>query len=166
MRAAACAASASSPKFTTSSKQIATALVPPNLATSRSPRFSTFDEDAILEPGARTEQGHKVRSIEIEAFVPLGSVDPIRIAEGYYLAPDGQVVAKPYKLLRQALERSSKVAVAKLPCRAASAWACSGCEGMRSSCTRCVGRTRSATPPSCFRRRWRCPRTRSRERSP
>ncbi|GAB7101927.1 Ku protein [Streptomyces phaeofaciens JCM 4814] len=53
------------------------------------------------------------KAIEIEAFVPLDSVDPLRIAEGYYLAPDGQVAAKPYKLLRQALERSSKVAVAK-----------------------------------------------------
>jgi DNA end-binding protein Ku len=45
--------------------------------------------------------------------VPLESIDPIRIAEGYYLVPDGQVAAKPYKLLRQALERSSKVAIAK-----------------------------------------------------
>jgi hypothetical protein len=40
-------------------------------------------------------------------------VDPIRIGEGYYLAPSGQVAAKPYKLLRMALDRSSKVAVAK-----------------------------------------------------
>jgi DNA end-binding protein Ku len=53
------------------------------------------------------------KAIEIQAFVPLESIDPIRIAEGYYLVPDGQVAAKPYKLLRQALERSSKVAVAK-----------------------------------------------------
>ncbi|MEU6010708.1 Ku protein [Streptomyces sp. NPDC047453] len=54
-----------------------------------------------------------VRAIEIDAFVPLESVDPIRIGEGYYLAPDGAVAAKPYKLLVQALGRSSKVAVAK-----------------------------------------------------
>ncbi|WP_327691011.1 Ku protein [Streptomyces sp. NBC_00461] len=53
------------------------------------------------------------KAIEIEAFVPLDSIDPIRISEGYYLAPDGQVAAKPYKLLVQALGRSSKVAVAK-----------------------------------------------------
>lgn len=53
------------------------------------------------------------KAIEIEAFVPLESIDPIRIAEGYYLQPNGQVAAKPYKLLRQALERSSRVAVAK-----------------------------------------------------
>lgn len=53
------------------------------------------------------------KAIEIDAFVPLGSIDPIRIAEGYYLQPAGQVAAKPYKLLVQALSRSSKVAVAK-----------------------------------------------------
>ncbi|MEU5599233.1 Ku protein [Streptomyces sp. NPDC020298] len=53
------------------------------------------------------------KAIEIDAFVPLGSIDPIRVAEGYYLQPAGQVAAKPYKLLVQALGRSSKVAVAK-----------------------------------------------------
>ena len=46
-------------------------------------------------------------------IVPLDSIDPIQIGEGYYLQPDGQVAAKPYKLLVQALGRSSKVAVAK-----------------------------------------------------
>lgn len=53
------------------------------------------------------------KAIEIEAFVPLESIDPIRIGEGYYLQPSGQVAAKPYKLLVQALGRSSKVAIAK-----------------------------------------------------
>ncbi|CAL9677786.1 Non-homologous end joining protein Ku (plasmid) [Streptomyces sp. enrichment culture] len=53
------------------------------------------------------------KAIEIEAFVPLESIDPIRIGEGYYLQPKEQVAAKPYKLLVQALSRSSKVAVAK-----------------------------------------------------
>jgi DNA end-binding protein Ku len=53
------------------------------------------------------------KAIEIAGFVPLESIDPIRIGEGYYLAPAGQVAAKPYKLLVQALGRSSKVAVAR-----------------------------------------------------
>ncbi|WP_323377771.1 Ku protein [Streptomyces cyaneochromogenes] len=53
------------------------------------------------------------KAIEIEAFMPLDSIDPIRIAEGYHLQPNGQVAGKPYKLLSQALERSSRVAVAK-----------------------------------------------------
>ena len=35
------------------------------------------------------------KAIEIEAFVPLDSIDPIQIGEGYYLEPDGQVAAKP-----------------------------------------------------------------------
>jgi DNA end-binding protein Ku len=53
------------------------------------------------------------KAIEIVAFVPLESVDPIRIGEGYYLQPKEQVAAKPYMLLAKALSRSAKVAVAK-----------------------------------------------------
>ncbi|MFF0794186.1 Ku protein [Streptomyces spiralis] len=53
------------------------------------------------------------KAIEIETFVPVESIDPIRIGEGYYLAPSERVAAKPYKLLVKALSRSSRVAVAK-----------------------------------------------------
>ncbi|MYU24665.1 Ku protein [Streptomyces sp. SID8352] len=53
------------------------------------------------------------KAIDIVAFMPWDAIDPIRIGDGYYLTPDGQVAAKPYKLLRQALERSSRVAVAR-----------------------------------------------------
>ena len=53
------------------------------------------------------------KALEIAAFVPLESIDPIRIAEGYYLQPSSPIAGKPYKLLVQALGRSSKVAVAK-----------------------------------------------------
>lgn len=52
------------------------------------------------------------KAIEISAFVPAASIDPIQIGDSYYLSAEG-VAAKPYKLLRQALERSSKVAIAK-----------------------------------------------------
>ncbi|GGY50899.1 hypothetical protein GCM10010384_66090 [Streptomyces djakartensis] len=45
--------------------------------------------------------------------MPLESVDPLKIGEGYYLTPSGQVAAKPYELPRLALARSSKAAVAK-----------------------------------------------------
>ncbi|MER6552853.1 Ku protein [Streptomyces sp. NPDC001725] len=53
------------------------------------------------------------KAIEIVAFVEADSIDPVRISDSYYLAVDGQVAAKPYALLRKALERSAKVAVAK-----------------------------------------------------
>ncbi|MFJ7258192.1 Ku protein [Streptomyces sp. NPDC098085] len=53
------------------------------------------------------------KAIEIVAFVGSDSIDPIRISDSYFLAVDGQVAAKPYTLLRTALDRSDKVAVAK-----------------------------------------------------
>ncbi|WP_371628977.1 Ku protein [Streptomyces sp. NBC_00341] len=53
------------------------------------------------------------KAIEIVSFVDAAGIDPVRIADSYYLASGGQVAAKPYTLLRQALERSEKVAVAK-----------------------------------------------------
>ncbi|OON81883.1 non-homologous end joining protein Ku [Streptomyces tsukubensis] len=53
------------------------------------------------------------KAMEIAAFVPEDSIDPIRMSAGYYLQADGQVASKPYVLLRRALERSSKVAIAK-----------------------------------------------------
>lgn len=53
------------------------------------------------------------KAIEIVAFVPRESVDPIRISDSYYLQTGGTTAAKPYVLLRRALERSEKVAIAK-----------------------------------------------------
>ncbi|MGW3304794.1 non-homologous end joining protein Ku, partial [Streptomyces rubiginosohelvolus] len=46
------------------------------------------------------------KAIEIAAFVDADTIDPVRISDSYYLAADGQVAAKPYTLLRKALERS------------------------------------------------------------
>ncbi|MFE4823772.1 Ku protein [Streptomyces sp. NPDC056704] len=53
------------------------------------------------------------RAIELIAFVPAAAVDPLRIGPGYYLQPQGTVAAKPYLVLRHALKRASKVAVAR-----------------------------------------------------
>ncbi|MFE2584018.1 Ku protein [Streptomyces sp. NPDC059378] len=53
------------------------------------------------------------KAIEITTFVPFKSINPISIGAGHYLQPDGQIAAKPYKLLREALGRSSKVAIVK-----------------------------------------------------
>ncbi|MFE1500328.1 Ku protein, partial [Streptomyces albidoflavus] len=58
------------------------------------------------------------KAIEIVAFVDRTSVDPVQFGAGsYYLSADGQVAAKPYVLLRKALERNEKVAVAKFALR-------------------------------------------------
>jgi DNA end-binding protein Ku len=56
------------------------------------------------------------RSIDVLEFVPLEQVDPIYFAKSYYLEPDA-AGAKPYVLLRQALEQSGRVALVKIALR-------------------------------------------------
>ncbi|MFF9014790.1 Ku protein [Streptomyces sp. NPDC014870] len=69
------------------------------------------DEDlaALPLPTAKT--------IEIVAFVPAGEIDPLQMDAAYYLSASGVPAAKPYILLREALKRSDKVAVAKYALR-------------------------------------------------
>ncbi|MGW3624730.1 non-homologous end joining protein Ku [Streptomyces sp. NPDC000880] len=69
------------------------------------------DEDlaALPLPTAKT--------IEIVAFVPAERIDPLQMDAAYYLSPNGVPAAKPYTLLREALKRSQKVAVAKFALR-------------------------------------------------
>ncbi|BCL27725.1 Ku protein [Streptomyces aurantiacus] len=69
------------------------------------------DEDlaALPLPTART--------IEIVAFVPADRIDPLQMDTAYYLSANGAPAAKPYTLLREALKRSQKVAIAKFALR-------------------------------------------------
>src|SRR5262249_55418065 len=55
-------------------------------------------------------------AIEIQEFVDLPEVDPIYFQKSYYLEPQ-QGAAKPYALLREAMERAGKVALAKVVIR-------------------------------------------------
>ncbi|OAR24785.1 Ku protein [Streptomyces sp. ERV7] len=57
------------------------------------------------------------KTIEIVAFVPADSIDPLQIDTAYYLSASGVPAAKPYTLLREALKRSRKVAIAKFALR-------------------------------------------------
>ncbi|MFD8888855.1 Ku protein [Streptomyces erythrochromogenes] len=57
------------------------------------------------------------KAIDIVGFMPAASIDPLQIGASYYLAATETVAAKPYELLRQALERSAKVGVAKFAMR-------------------------------------------------
>jgi DNA end-binding protein Ku len=56
------------------------------------------------------------RAIDVLEFVPLEQVDPMYFAKSYYLEPEGQG-AKPYVLLREALENSGRVALVKVALR-------------------------------------------------
>ncbi|MGW0772666.1 non-homologous end joining protein Ku [Streptomyces sp. NPDC002835] len=69
------------------------------------------DEDlaALPLPTAKT--------IEIVAFVPGSEIDPLQMDTAYYLEANGVPAAKPYTLLREALKRSDRVAIAKFALR-------------------------------------------------
>lgn len=57
------------------------------------------------------------RTIDIVAFVPADRIDPLQMDASYYLQAGGAPAAKPYILLREALKRSNKVAIAKYALR-------------------------------------------------
>ncbi|MFF3215403.1 Ku protein [Streptomyces sp. NPDC002886] len=73
------------------------------------------DLDGMPLPTAKTTAKTTPKTIDIVCFVPAVSIAPIvpsQIGASSCPAAEG-VAAKPYELLRPALERSSKVAVAK-----------------------------------------------------
>ena len=56
------------------------------------------------------------RAIDIQQFVELEEIDPMMYKKSYYLVPE-ETGAKAYALLREALNRSGKVGVAKVSFR-------------------------------------------------
>ena len=57
-----------------------------------------------------------MHTIEISRFVELPSIDPVHFERSYLLEPDG-VGVKPFYLLKQALEKAGRVAIAKVSLR-------------------------------------------------
>ena len=56
------------------------------------------------------------REIDVVEFVPADQVDPILFGRTYYLEPEARA-AKPYALLREALETTDRMAVVKVALR-------------------------------------------------
>ncbi|MGJ5753368.1 DNA end-binding protein Ku [Streptomyces puniciscabiei] len=79
------------------------------------------DADGTIIPITDDDLSHlpipTARTIEIVAFVPADRIDPLQMDAAYYLAASGAPAAKPYTLLREALKRSNKVAIAKYALR-------------------------------------------------
>jgi len=59
---------------------------------------------------------HTGREIDVMEFVPAGEVDPMLLDKSYYLEPDSRA-AKPYALLREALQETDRMAVVKVALR-------------------------------------------------
>ncbi|WP_443061949.1 non-homologous end joining protein Ku [Streptomyces sp. NBC_00490] len=79
------------------------------------------DADGTIIPITDDDLAHlplpTAKTIEIVAFVPADRIDPLQMDAAYYLAAGGAPAAKPYTLLREALKRSNKVAIAKFALR-------------------------------------------------
>ena len=79
------------------------------------------DADGTIIPITDEDLAHlplpTAKTIEIVAFVPADRIDPLQMDAAYYLAAGGAPAAKPYTLLREALKRSNKVAIAKFALR-------------------------------------------------
>ncbi|HEY6633918.1 MAG TPA: Ku protein [Rhizobiaceae bacterium] len=67
-------------------------------------------EDSDLE-AVRIESSH---TMNIEAFVDEGSVDVIYQDAPYYLAPDGAMAEETFIVLREAMRKTGKLAIARL----------------------------------------------------
>lgn len=67
-------------------------------------------EDSDLE-AVRIESNH---TMNIEAFVDEGAVDAIYLDAPYYLAPDGAMAEETFVVLREAMRKTGKVAIARL----------------------------------------------------
>jgi DNA end-binding protein Ku len=60
----------------------------------------------------------KTRTIDIEAFVDLGQIDPVYFDHPYFLVPDSNEAAvRAYHLLREVMDRSGRVAIARFVLR-------------------------------------------------
>jgi DNA end-binding protein Ku len=68
------------------------------------------DELDAVAPG-------RSRSLEISTFVDLDEIDPIHFAKSYYLGPNGDEAKKPYALLRDAMARTNRAAIASFVMR-------------------------------------------------
>ncbi|MCQ9183323.1 Ku protein [Streptomyces sp. IBSBF 2953] len=79
------------------------------------------DADGTIIPITDEDLSHlplpTAKTIEIVAFVPADRIDPLQMDAAYYLQAGGAPAAKPYTLLREALKRSRKVAIAKYALR-------------------------------------------------
>ncbi|MEU9326197.1 Ku protein [Streptomyces canus] len=79
------------------------------------------DADGTIIPITDEDLAHlplpTTKTIEIVAFVPGDRIDPLQMDAAYYLQAGGAPAAKPYTLLREALKRSNKVAIAKFALR-------------------------------------------------
>jgi DNA end-binding protein Ku len=89
--------------------------------------FDELDRSYEVEPGEEVSltreeldrlRPQRSRTIDIEDFVDLSSIDPVYFEKSYIVAPEGGGVSvKPYVLLMRALERAGRVGIGRFVLR-------------------------------------------------
>ena len=74
-------------------------------------QYVTFTNDEL-----KSFETEANRAVEIQEFVPISKVDPIYLEKAYYLGPD-KGGDRPYMLLRAAMEKTKRAALAKYAVR-------------------------------------------------
>jgi DNA end-binding protein Ku len=79
-------------------------------------QFSKDEYVQLTDEELKSLEQESSKTIDIAEFVPLPNVDPIYFDNAYYLGPD-KGGEKPYRLLAEAMDKTSRVALAKLVMR-------------------------------------------------
>ena len=74
-------------------------------------QYVTFTNDEL-----KSFEAEANKAVEIQEFVPISKVDPIYFEKAYYLGPD-KGGDRPYMLLRAAMEKTKRAALAKYAVR-------------------------------------------------
>jgi DNA end-binding protein Ku len=74
-------------------------------------RYVTFTNEELKEFEVKAN-----KAVEIQEFVPLDKVDPVYFETPYYLGPD-KGADRPYRLLKAAMEKTGRAALAKYATR-------------------------------------------------
>jgi DNA end-binding protein Ku len=73
------------------------------------------DQFVVLSPDEiKAALPRSTQTIDIEAFVDMAQIPSVFFNKPYYVAPGGKGGQKPYALLRETLERTGKVGIAKV----------------------------------------------------
>ena len=75
-------------------------------------RHVTFDSDELDAIRPRS-----TKTVDVTDFVALADIDPVYYERTYWLAPDGDSAARPYQLLRAAMERQERAAIGTVAMR-------------------------------------------------
>ena len=76
-----------------------------------------FEKDRyvmVSEEELEAVQIESTKTIAIEKFIDASEVDPIYLDSPYYIAPDGPVAEETYRVIREAMRRRGKAALARV----------------------------------------------------